>query len=141
MTREPIYAALYAKIAAATGFKTISRRLRHWDDVPQSDQPALFMAQKNETASTTPGMPSVWILSVDIYIYAHTQGDKSIAPGTILNPLLDAVVAAMAPEAVSGKQTLGGLVQHAWIDGSIETDEGVLGDQAVCIIPITLKAV
>jgi hypothetical protein len=139
VVREPIYAALYARIAAAAGFKTISRRLRHWDDVPQGDQPAMFMAQKSESVSTTPGLPSVSVMAVDVYIYAHTQGDKTIAPGTILNPLLDAVVGALAPDPITNKCTLGGLVQHAWIDGTIETDEGVLGDQAVCVIPITIK--
>ena len=62
-------------------------------------------------------------------------------PSTILNGLVDAVAAALAPEPASNKQTLGGLVQHVWIDGAIVTDEGVLADQAVAIIPITLKAV
>ena len=40
---------------------------------------------------------------------------------------------------INNKQTLGGLVAHAWIDGVIETDEGVLGDQAVAIIPVVIK--
>lgn len=139
MNREAIYAALFAKLSLVDGFTTVSRRLRHWDDVPQSEQPALFQAQKRESVSTTPGLNQVWVLAVDVYLYAHTAGDKSKSPGEIINPLLDAVVAALAPSPISNKQTLGGLVEHAWIDGTIETDEGVLGEQGVCIVPITIK--
>ena len=139
MTREPIYAALFAKLSSVPGFVTVSRRLKHWDDVQQPAQPALFQTQKRESVTTTPGMNPVWVFSVDIYIYANNRGDKSVSPSIALNPLIDAIAAAIAPDAVSNKQTLGGLVQHAWIDGTIETDEGVLGDQAVCIIPITIK--
>ncbi len=141
MTREPIYAALFAKLQGSAGFVTSSRRLKHWDDVPGTAQPALFQSQKRENVSGTPGLNQVKVFAVDVYIYANTRGDKSISPGEILNPLIDAVEAAMAPDQISNKQTLGGIVQHAWIDGAIETDEGVLGDQAVCIIPITIKVV
>lgn len=139
MMREPIYAALFAKLRAVDGFVTVSRRLKLWGDVPQSEQPALFMAQRRETVTTTPGLNPVWVFSVDVYLYAHTQGDANISPGSIINPLIDAITAALAPDPVSNKQTLGGLVQHAWVDGTIETDEGVLGDQGVAVIPITIK--
>lgn len=139
MTREPIYVALFAKLDGCASFATTSRRLKHWDDVPATSQPALFQNQKRENVSGTPGLNQVKVFSVDIYLYANTRGDKSISPGEILNPLIDAVETAMEPDKISNKQTLGGLVQHAWIDGTIETDEGVLGDQAVAIIPITIK--
>ena len=137
MNREAIYAALFAKLGNLPGIVTASRRLRHWDDVPQAEQPALFMAQRYESASGEPGLNRVWVLSVDVYLYARTGGNDP--PSTVLNPLIDAVEAAMATEPISNKQTLGGLVQHAWIDGQIETDEGLLGDQGVVIIPITMK--
>lgn len=140
MIREQIYAALYARISAVQGFKTTSRRLRHWSDVAPSEQPALFMTQRGESATTVPGQPTVWGLGADFYLYAHT-GDKDTPPGAILNPLLDDVVSALAPDPITGKQTLGGLVQHAWIEGQIETDEGVLGEQGVAIIPVRIKAI
>ena len=99
----------------------------------------MFQNQKKEIPTINPGLNQVWTLTLDLFIYAHTQMDKTIAPSTITNGLVDAVAAAIAPDPVSNKQTLGGLVQHAWIDGAIVTDEGVLGDQAVAIIPITIK--
>jgi len=41
---------------------------------------------------------------------------------------------------VTGLQDLGlaNLVRHARIEGRIETDEGVLGDQAVAVIPVEI---
>ena len=47
---------------------------------------------------------------------------------------------AAAPMAPTGVQDLGlpTMVQHASIAGKIETDEGVLGDQAVAIIPVEI---
>jgi len=133
--REPIYAALFALLAASGGYVTTSRRLLHWNDVSKEQQPALFQAQRNELAKTDTGKPTVWTLNVDVYVYVRTDGGAP--PGPILNPLLDAIEAALAP-AGSNVQTLGGLVHYARIDGAIETDEGTLGDQAVAIIPISI---
>ena len=58
----------------------------------------------------------------------------------MLNPLVDAVEASLAPAATTGLQDLGlpSMVQHAVIAGKIETEEGVLGDQAIAIIPIEI---
>lgn len=140
MIREAIYSAFFDKIKNVTKFQVASRRLRHWSDVAPADQPALFVAQRAETVQPAPGMPPVWEFRADIYIYANTRGDQSRAPAEILNPILDAVIAALAPSPITaGKQTLGGIVEHCWIEGSVQTDEGVLGDQGVIIIPVVLK--
>ena len=143
ISREPIYAALFALLASAADFAVVDRRLRHWSDVSPAEQPALFMAQNTEQASVkTLGAPAVWTLSIDLYVYAHSS-DPYLAPATVLNPLLDAVEAALAPPATTGIQDLGlpAMVQHAYISGKIETDEGVLGDQAVAIVPVEILCV
>ena len=140
IVRETIYAALFDLLQTAAEFATIDRRLRHWNDVAPAEQPALFLSQKSETAANPVlGAPTVWTLAADLYLYAHSS-DPYRAPAMILNPLLDAVVAALAPSAATGIQDLGlpNMVQHAYIAGKIETDEGVLGDQAVAIVPIEI---
>jgi hypothetical protein len=143
INREPIYAALFGLIETTADFTVVDRRLRHWSDVAPAEQPALFMAQKTELASVkTLGAPTVWTLAVDLYVYVHSS-DPYLAPATVLNPLLDAVEAALAPSATTGLQDLGlpASVQHAYINGKIETDEGVLGDQAVAIVPVEILCV
>ena len=140
IAREPIYAALFDLAAGAAGFVTAERRLRHWSDVAPAEQPALFMTQKSEVAAVkTLGAPTVWTLLVELYLYAHSS-DPYLSPATVLNPLVDAVEAALAPAATTGMQDLGlpSMVQHAMIAGKIETEEGVLGDQAIAIIPVEI---
>lgn len=140
IAREPIYAALFARIAASAGFVTAERRLRHWRDVAPAEQPALFQSQKSETAMVKAlGAPAVWTLAVELCLYVHSS-DPYLAPSVVLNPLLDAVEGALAPAAVTGVQDLGlpAMVQHAYIAGKVKTDEGALGDQAVAIIPVEI---
>jgi len=140
ITREPIYAALFALVANAANFVTTSRRMRHWSGLTPAEQPALFMRQKAERAAVaTLGAPTVWTLVVELYVYAHAS-NPYVAPATVLNPLIDGVEAALAPLPATGLQNLGlpVTVQHAYIAGKIETDEGVLRDQAVAIIPIEI---
>ena len=140
IAREPIYAALFGRVAGAAKFVTAGRRLRHWSGLTAAEQPALFMRQKTKIAKVaTLGAPTVWTLIVDLYVYAHAS-NPYLAPATILNPLIDAVEATLAPLAATGLQDLGlpAMVQHAYIAGKIETDEGVLRDQAVAIIPVEI---
>lgn len=139
MIREKTYEAFFRKITGCAEFLTTSRRLKFWSDVSQADQPALFMAQRTEETLQVPGMPTIWILRVDLYIYAHTRGDPTKSPSTVTNPLVDSVCNILKPNIVTGKVTLGDLVEHAWIEGHIQSDEGALGDQGVVIIPIAMK--
>jgi hypothetical protein len=138
IAREPIYAALFARVATAAHFVSTARRLRHWSDMTPAEQPALFMRQKSEVAAVMAlGTPTVWTLAVELYIYAHAS-DPYVAPATVLNPLVDAVEAALAPLAATGVQDLGlpDTVRHAYIAGKVETNEGVLRDQAVVPVEI-----
>jgi hypothetical protein len=141
--REAIYAALWERAAGAARFTTANRRLRHWADLAPAEQPALFLSEKGGNAAVKRlGAPIVWTLYADFYVYAHSS-DPYLAPGTILNPLLDALEAALAPEPTTGIQDLGlpQMVQHAYIAGKVETSEGVLGDQAIAIVPVEILCI
>jgi hypothetical protein len=138
--REAIYRALWALGADAAQFVTASRRMRHWNEVAPAEQPALFLAEKGGQAAVKAlGAPAVWTLHADFYLYVHSS-DPYAAPAALLNPLIDALEQALAPSPVTGIQTLGlpQMVQHAYIAGKVETDEGVLGDQAVAIVPVEI---
>ncbi len=137
--REAIYAALYQRLAALPGLATSSRKLLHWADVPSDDQPALFLAQGDQSTSTTSGQETVWMLRANVYLYVHTAGE---APGPVINPLVDAVCNTVnAIHPVTGRAMLDVPgVSYCRVDGTIETDEGTLGEQAVAIIPITILA-
>ena len=138
--RETIYTALWDLAAAAGNFASANRRLRHWADVAPAEQPALFMSEKGGHAAVKAlGAPIVWTLHAEFYLYVHSS-DPYLPPASILNPLLDALDAALAPPPSTRIQNLGlpAMVQHAYIAGKIETDEGVLGDQAIAIVPVEI---
>ena len=141
--REAIYGALWSLAAGAANFATANRRLRHWADLAPAEQPALFMSEKGGRAVTRAlGAPIIWTLYADFYIYVHSS-DPYLAPAMLLNPLVDALAAALAPCQATGIQNLGlpAMVQHAYIVGKIETDEGVLGDQTIAIVPVEILCV
>jgi len=143
IVREAIYAALWELGASAARFASVNRRLRHWADLAPAEQPALFMSEKGGLATVkTLGAPVVWTLYADFYVYAHSS-DPYLAPAAILNPLIDALEAAIAPPPTTGIQNLGlpRMVQHAYIAGKVQTDEGVLGDQAIAIVPVEILCI
>ena len=135
MNREAIYSALFDLVCTAPGLVTTSRKLKHWDDVGPSEMPALFQAQGQQTALQMTGLPARWELTAKLYLYVSTQG--AVSPGEVLNPILDAIATALDLTPI-GPQTLGGLVHYARIEGTIETDEGTLGNLAVAIIPVKI---
>lgn len=153
LNREPIFVALFellkgVKTTDAVGkvvpLKDYSRRLKHWNDVDAAAQPCLFQAQGNEFHSTVkPGLTDLVKLSAKVYLYVRSPEPQ--VPGTVLNPILDQLQALFPSGKTSnpgsGKQTLGGLVEHAMIVGDILTFEGTLGDQEVAIVPLELLVV
>jgi hypothetical protein len=140
-TREAIYSALFALVSGLSGFVTTSRRLRHWTDVAPEEKPALFQAQKTQGAAPVTNQPTRWHLYADLFVYVDTGQDPDAVPATLLNNLVDAIDAALSPNPVTAApQTLGGLVTYCRISGTILTDEGTLGSQAVAIIPVEILA-
>lgn len=138
MDREAIDSALFAKLAAVSGLAFSSRRLLHWNDC--ATQPALFYTTGQETPITTTGEPAKWHLTRRVYLYVNV--DDATAPSTVLNPLLDSICSMIDnPHPVTGRNTLGiDGVSHIRVEGTIETDEGTLGNQAVAIIPLEILA-
>lgn len=142
LNRELIYGALFTRLQALTsqGFVTVSRRLRHVNDVLDTEMPALFMAQGKETPSYEAGRTPIWYLRCTLYVYI--KDPAGAVPGQLANSLMDAVTAVFTPDNPNVNSfTIGGLVHHCRIDGTIETDEGTLGEQMIAIIPIEMKAI
>lgn len=139
INRERIFAALFEKLRACASWKTCSRRLLHWHDVKSHAQPALFMAQGNQTTLTETGQPSKWLFAVQVYVYVQNH-DVAVQD---LNPLLDAICHAVNEiSPITGKSTLPiAGVEYCRVSGTIETDEGTLGKQAVAIVPIEILVV
>lgn len=140
ITREQVYKALFDKVKQAPGLITTDRKLKHFSDVPPSEQPALFQTQTGEVPYKQVNTPYRWDYHAELYVYCNTSSDPAALPATQLNNIIDAIVDFLKPDW-TGFQTLGGLVFNVVIDGKIETDEGVLGEQAYAIIPVKITVV
>lgn len=138
--REAIFQALFDLVKDLPGFVTTSRRARLVKDVPAEEQPALFMEEGPGETVQNPGqgVPPKHLLYVDIGFYARLAEDKNVAPGSILNPLIDAIEAALAPDEDEEDQTLGKLVEYCRVNGKILKNEGLMDGQASVVIPVEI---
>lgn len=139
---EPAYAALFAALPGKTTdmpagpFVTKSRRLKHWNDVNPTEQPACFTNQLPAKITYEGNSPAArWVLPVDVYLYVYDATETD--GGTLVNTLVDQVTAALDGTELA-LQTLGGAVYWARVVGPVETDEGKLGPQGMAIIPVEL---
>ena len=139
MTGEAVYCGVFDWLRERVGGDVItwSRRLKHWNDVPTIQQPAVFLTQNGEQLDH---LRAVWTLHMELYVYVSVGGDENAVTATPMNHILDKIAAALRPRRELGEmeQTLDGLVMGCRIDGKIETDEGALGAQSVAIVPITV---
>lgn len=121
------------------GIITSSKRLLHWSDVSPADQPAMYLTKKSETCEKIRGLPSKWTQIFELYLYVNTSNDPGVIPASLMNPILDEVDNLFRVDDFANYSlTLNGLVSHVAINGEMITDEGVLGDQAICIVPIEI---
>lgn len=151
--RETLYSTLFAMLASAVdglAFKTISRRVRIWSEVPPEEQPALFMRQVREKAVGERPHPNKWEIDVDvpIYVFAGSGPDDLTAP--TLNAAIDRIERLIPtgppqnrpPGALYKPQTLGlPGVLDVRINGEIMYGEGATSGQGVAVIPIRITAV
>lgn len=142
MDSESIYQALFDRLSGIDGFVTTSRRLKHFNHVAAEQRPALFVTQGNQIEVPVKGLDAKVELEAEVYIYIH-ESDTTIPPSVKLNQMIDKVRTAIAPDhpEMCEYQTLGGLVEHCWIEGTIEVFEAVenmLDDQGIAIVPIRM---
>ena len=142
MNSEAIYQALFNRLSGIEGIKATSRRLKHFNHVAPDDRPALFVTQGNQTEAPVKGLDAKVELEAEVYVYIH-ESDPSIPPSVQLNTMIDRFRAKLAPDHpdICEYQTLGGLVEHCWIEGTIEVYEAAENmhyDQGIAIIPIRI---
>lgn len=137
VSRETVYAALFARITALPEVVTASRKLRLMDDVAAADCPAVFMTQEGETFEAVTHLPYKRTWRVKLWVYVKPDQATDAVPATELNAVLDAIEGALTVPP-NERQTLGGLVYHCRIDGDIETDEGFFQNAAGALVPVSI---
>lgn len=145
--RETVYAALFKLVSGVQWtdpngqqkFQTVRRRLVSWSDVPSGQQPSLCQRQKSERGDQAQAFGlERWKLSAQLWIYQQIAPDVATIPAQFINPIVDAIDAALAASGATF-QTLGVPITNAWIDGEVVEDDPVYPDQqAVIVIPVSI---
>lgn len=144
--REEISVELFERLCAAAEFKTKGRRLPGADQVPGSQQPAFFLGSPTEEHQVpVRGGDKRRVFRFTAWVYVYADAAHTAIPATPLNAVLDAFEAALTPDPMKDRDggggercTLGGLVYDCRIEGTIDTDEGLLGPQGYARIPIVV---
>ena len=145
VAREAVAEALYNLLAATqvnnqAAFKSSSRKAKVWSNTNNSDQPAMFLIHTGEQVLQNQvfGLPK-YLLHFEILIYARADANPSVTPDTLINGLLDAIDAQLQSKPPAERQTLGNLVYHAWIEGEILIDTGIIDQQIAVLVPVKVR--
>jgi hypothetical protein len=145
--REAIYVALanlvfnHPDIVAT--FVTTGRKLRHHAQVAGGSAacPAIYLVQNpGETHERAgKGIPVKRTFRCHFVMYFYTPDGGTAVPATACNTGLDAIDNTInQPGNPQNTQTLGGLVEHVYTEGSIALDEGLLQDFSIVAVPVTI---
>jgi hypothetical protein len=140
--REAIYAALFTKMQAAYAWKnTPERRVKLWSDVPSEQRPAMFQFEgHDETWDWSNASNPKVVLEASIFIYTDCK-DPTVIGAIQLNEVLNAITTALVPgvsDIQTGRQTLGGLVHSARIQGSVSRVPGDIDGDGMAIVPVRI---
>ena len=142
--REPIYVALWSLFlnhpTLAGQFVTTSRYKRHFDDVDADAMPALFLTETGENwVKPGKGIPAKRTLTAMLAMYTSTSQPNAVLPATLINALMDTVDEVIENVGnPSNAQTLGGLVEHVYLEGEVEIYEAFLQDKSIVLVPLTI---
>src|SRR5208282_3586061 len=145
---ESVYAALLAQLETASfagnvTLETVRRTFDVPDEIPAADQPALVLVEGGLLAEQKTAFAlTKWTFSALALFYlradpAAKQGAGTL-PVTQANYLIWGIKGSFDTKPPYGRQTLGGLVQHAWIEGMIIPE--VQAEQILISIPIYMLA-
>ena len=149
-TREEVFTALFARAQGMSwgtptprSWKSISRRVKLFSDVPTDQQPALYQAEHAENSVQLSNLPYKRVWKANWIIYQATAFQQNVAGAIENNIILDACQEALKPTVMDvgfgGKRcTLDGLVYHCFIDGDVFKDPGDIDNQAMMVVPISM---
>lgn len=141
--RYQVTAALYSLLSGAYSWNNLGTtqangRMQLGDDVPASEQPALYLVKAQEQWDYKTSYGAIkYTLQYHALILVRAGGSpEDTTAETVMDNILDAVDSAMSPQPGYQFQTLNGLVYNCYINGPVEIDPPILHDQAAIWIPI-----
>ena len=138
-TRNEILNGVLMFFKDAAPFKTVTRQMKLFSDVPNVQRPWLGILKTGEERSYEGNMP---LLIIDVELFIYTQAiivnNGGTPPSQQLEDILDTVDKQMKPDPFTNRQTMGGLVYHCRIEGKTVTVPGDLDGDGIMIIPLKI---
>jgi len=145
-TRQQVFNALFAllkQVPAPAGGKwqTFTQHLKSWDDYTSDQQPVLTLYRLPQIAEQKTFSVTKWHWKAAVFVYYRIDSIQcttgSVYPEELVDDLIDAIETVFLTP-LNNRLTLGGLVYHCWIDGPITFDSGIIDNQAVIVVPISI---
>lgn len=149
--REAIMQALYDRLRTSVknlGFT--SRAFLSFDDIPQSEQPALLVVEYKGGAirNANPGLPPVWSQhAMVILLVRDSAPSRNQTVETALHAMIGQVETALARQSNESSSlpdsygtTLGGVVMRCWVT-DYEIHHGAGAGQAAASVTVEMLAV
>lgn len=144
-TRKAIAAALLAQLTNGQSYANTGRRDRAPEQAASPGAPGLILVKPDENYKYDSGygVPPVRDLHFFAVIYTDVGNVQNAVPADVIDDLMDAVDAALAPTILdqmnnNGRQSLGGLVDDCRVDGKVEFAPGDVQGKGTTIVPITV---
>jgi hypothetical protein len=134
-TREGISVALFNLLTSNSALgslcKTITRTPVIWTKVPEGNKPwlGLFKGGPETEGYIQPQQQHIGLtkyrINYNLWLYLTADPSGRVVAETTINNIADGIDAALqtnasGPTAYGERQTLGGLVNNAWIEGGSE---------------------
>lgn len=138
---EAIASALFILLGQANyAFASMDRRGHLPQNTVIANQPHLCLVEVSGKAvqDTAIGLTK-WRLEFWVLVYIRVDANPSTVPASAWNAALQAIANVMESVPPGERQTLGGLVNNAWIDGEILFRGGIEDEQTSMKIPIIVE--
>jgi hypothetical protein len=122
-------------------FLTVSRRVKLFNEVDTKEKPACFQAEWATQEEQKTNLPYKSTVEIRWIIYQSLGMDPKALPTIENNLILRGVRAALAPKPddpgfLDRRNTLGGLVHHCFVGGTIFKDPGDIDNEGMLVVPI-----
>ena len=137
---ETITAALFALLKTSSfNFLTYTRNPTLPQNVDAALQPylGLFLLGGSQVENQAQGLEK-WLLHFRVVVYIRGVAVPEAVPTVQLNEAWQAIVNVMRSVPIGSQQTLGGIVDNAWVSGDTMFDGGNIDQQCALMIPITV---
>jgi hypothetical protein len=141
---EVVSLALFILLGQAQfTFQSMDRKGKIWSNVNITDQPYFALIERGgEVVQNQAIGLTKHTLHFLVLVYIRADADQSPSapvPATQLNAAWKAIEGIMNSVPLGERQTLGGIVNNAWINGPVMIDTGILDEQCALMIPIDVE--